>query len=102
MERHGEFIKKLRLEKGHTQESFSKFCSISRSYLSLIERGRKTPNMAVLGKIASSLNLNFLDLLITLKLFESYDGPPIVFFRMLQKAVNSIQSEYLVKRVPNA
>ena len=41
----GKIIKKLRKEKGFTQEQFAEKINLSTNYLSKVERGMNTPNV---------------------------------------------------------
>ena len=52
----GENIKRLRADKGLTQELFAKETGISRSYLSDLENNRKSPTIETLEKIARKMN----------------------------------------------
>jgi len=51
-------IRKTRLEKNFTQEYMAEQLSISQTYYSKIERGRKGITLAQLVKIGGVLNLN--------------------------------------------
>ena len=53
----GNVIKELRLERGFKQNEFAEKCSLSQSYLSLIEKGTKEPTLAMLKRIASNLSV---------------------------------------------
>ena len=58
----GEKIKKLRVEKGVTQEQLADEAGISVDFLSLIERGRNAPSFKNLEKIARALKVSVKDL----------------------------------------
>ena len=53
----GALIRELRLRKGMSQEVLSGLAEISRSHLSMIETGGKSPNMETLWRISSALEL---------------------------------------------
>ena len=53
----GEVIRKLRIQRGMTQEVFSGFAAIGRTHLSMIESGAKQPNLKTLWQIAAALNM---------------------------------------------
>lgn len=53
----GEAIKQIRLQKGFNQGEFAKICSISQTYLSQIENGRKLPNFNVIEYISSKCDI---------------------------------------------
>ena len=55
-------IRKLREQKGMTQELLSGFAGIARSHLAMIERGNKQPNFETIWKIAVALNMRLSDL----------------------------------------
>ncbi len=52
-------IRRLRKEKGIQQKDFAEICGISQTYLSQIEKGKKTPTIDMLGKISEKLNIPF-------------------------------------------
>ena len=53
----GKVIRKLRREKGITQETLSGLSGIVRSHLAMIETGAKTANVETLWKIAEALGM---------------------------------------------
>ncbi len=52
-------IRRLRKEKGIQQKDFAEMCGISQTYLSQIEKGRKTPTLDMLEKISKALKIPF-------------------------------------------
>ena len=56
-EKFGKKIKKLRAEKGITQEELAQKVGISVDFLSLIERGKNAPSFENLEKIAKALSV---------------------------------------------
>lgn len=53
----GEKIRKLRKEKGITQEKLAEAIKISRTHMGHIEQGRKTPSLKVLEKLSRALKI---------------------------------------------
>ncbi len=64
----GKEIRKRRMELGHTMESISKLCGISRGMLGLIESGKSTTTITTLWKLASILKIEIKELFPNLKL----------------------------------
>lgn len=58
----GEVVKEARTREGVTQEELAGMVSVTRNYISDIERGQYTPSVKTLVRIAAALNidLNFL------------------------------------------
>lgn len=54
----GERIKKLRKEKGLTQEQLADEAQIERSYMGTIERGERNPTLLKVHKIAKALKVS--------------------------------------------
>jgi len=53
----GRVISKLRQERGLSQELFAELAGVHRTYVSQLERGIKSPTLAVLSKIADALKV---------------------------------------------
>ncbi len=53
----GNAIKLCRTQKGYTQSQLSEKASISVSYLSLLEKGKRDPNLSTLQDISTALNV---------------------------------------------
>lgn len=51
-------LRKIRNERGKTQEEMAYDLGISFRYLGSIERGRVSPSVTILGKIANALDLD--------------------------------------------
>jgi len=49
-------IRELRVRRGLTQEALAHGCGIHRTYVSLLERGAKSPTVEVISRIARALN----------------------------------------------
>lgn len=58
----GSLIRKLRLERGHSQETFGQACQIDRTYVGMIERGEVNVTLAVVVKLARGLEITLVDL----------------------------------------
>lgn len=54
----GERLRKERKKRGLTAEMFAKMCQTSRSYITLIESGKRLPGKKILPKIARALELD--------------------------------------------
>ncbi len=54
----GAVIRRLRREKGMTQELLSGFAGIARTHLTMIEKGTKQPNFETVWRIAVALGIN--------------------------------------------
>ena len=59
----GSKIKKLREEKGFDQKSFAFDCEIGRTQLYMIEKGKTSPRLFTLMKIADGLEISVSELL---------------------------------------
>ena len=53
----GQKIRRLRKEKGWSQEEFADKCGIQRAHMSLIERGRQNLTLATLENICRNLGV---------------------------------------------
>jgi transcriptional regulator with XRE-family HTH domain len=54
----GQKIRKLRTEKGWSQEDFADMCGIGRAHMSLIERGQQNLTLATLETICKVLGIS--------------------------------------------
>ena len=59
----GSNLKRLREQRGLSQEEFADQCGLHRTYISGIERGVRNPTIAIIDKIARSLKVPAGDLL---------------------------------------
>lgn len=55
-------IRKIRLEKGLTQEKLALEAGVNRAYIGYIETGKRKPSVETLEKIAKSLHVKLVDL----------------------------------------
>jgi transcriptional regulator with XRE-family HTH domain len=53
----GQNVRRLREEKGWSQEDYAERAGIHRTYVSDIERGRRNPTITVLEKLAKPLEI---------------------------------------------
>lgn len=55
-EKFGKRLRKLRIDKGLSQEELSKEVGLDRTYVGKIERGEKSPSLKTIEKIAKKLD----------------------------------------------
>ncbi|MBI3183707.1 MAG: helix-turn-helix transcriptional regulator [Myxococcales bacterium] len=67
-------IRMMRERKGITQEDFASRCGISVSFVSLLERGERSPSYETLVEVASALDISLSDLFRESPI-EAYDDP---------------------------
>jgi len=58
----GNQVKKLRLQKGLSQEKLALLSNLDRTYLPSIEKGNRNVSITVVEKIAKALNVNISDM----------------------------------------
>jgi len=51
-------VRRLRLERGYTQEELSELAGINRNYTGMIERGERSPTVDMLEKLAKALKID--------------------------------------------
>ncbi|WP_051356354.1 helix-turn-helix domain-containing protein [Azorhizobium doebereinerae] len=61
-DRLGPNLRQLRLEKGMTLDRLAAASALTRGYLSLVERGLKTPSISALLRVATALDVNIAQL----------------------------------------
>lgn len=59
----GSKIRRLRKQKGLTQEKLAELANLDYSYLNLIEAGKRNPTIKRLAKIARALHIQLKDLI---------------------------------------
>ena len=59
----GRNLRRIRLQKGLTQEELSTVSGFSQQYLSGLERGHRNPTVVSVYELAQALDVNYLDLL---------------------------------------
>lgn len=60
----GENVRRIRQDRGLTQEQFADQSGFSQQYLSGLERGRRNPTVVTLFELATALNVTPIDLLV--------------------------------------
>ncbi|TXH06259.1 MAG: XRE family transcriptional regulator [Nevskiaceae bacterium] len=55
--RFGRVVRELRERHGWSQERLAEIADLNRSYLGEIERGRVTPSLSTIGKLAAALQV---------------------------------------------
>jgi transcriptional regulator with XRE-family HTH domain len=55
-------LRRLRVQKGLSQEALAVDAAIDRTYVSRLERGLENPTVAVLGRLAGALDADIRDL----------------------------------------
>lgn len=53
----GQLIRRLREERGWSQEMLAEFATLNRSYVGDLERGAATPSLATIDKLASAFGI---------------------------------------------
>lgn len=56
-------MKRLRLEKGFSQESLAFSADLDRTYITSIEKGERNVSITVVEKLANALNVSILEFL---------------------------------------
>ena len=59
----GRHVKRIRLERGLTQEALADMCGHSQQYISDLERGKRNPTVVSVYEIAQALGVTHLDLM---------------------------------------
>lgn len=57
-----EKLKKLRKERGLSQEALALLCDIDRTYIGRIENMKRNPSLEILNKIAKGLGIKLIEL----------------------------------------
>lgn len=53
----GKILKKYRLKSGLSQEKLALISKIDRTYISLLERGKRTPSINIVFKLANAMDV---------------------------------------------
>lgn len=56
-------LRKIRMQKGLSQEKVAELAGIHRTYVGLIERSQRNINLATVDKLATALNVDIVELL---------------------------------------
>lgn len=67
----GQTIRKIRLSKGISQESFADLCDLHRTYISDIELGKRNVSLENIEKISKALDLKIYQLFMEMETHES-------------------------------
>jgi len=59
----GAVIKKLRVQRGYSQEQLASFSELERTFISMLERGIKQPSLKTIGSLARAFGLKNYELL---------------------------------------
>ncbi|WP_301003465.1 helix-turn-helix transcriptional regulator [Pseudoalteromonas sp.] len=71
IEAFGQVLKQLRKEKGLSQEKLAELCGLDRTYVSMLERGKRQPTLTTIFKIGNVLHIKPYKLV--LRIEESID-----------------------------
>lgn len=58
----GNTVRKLRIERGISQEDFAELCELHRTYISDIELGKRNVSLENIAKIANALEISISEL----------------------------------------
>ena len=58
----GDVVRRLRVERGVSQESLADEAGLHRTYISLVERGLRNPSLTVIRQLARALHVTATDL----------------------------------------
>lgn len=67
----GKAIRKLRIEKGISQEAFADMCDLHRTYISDVELGKRNVSLENIQKMAVALNMSISDVFLEVDKNES-------------------------------
>jgi transcriptional regulator with XRE-family HTH domain len=68
----GHTIRKLRIEKGISQEAFANMCDLHRTYISDVELGKRNVSLENIQKMAEALSLSIHDVFSEVEKNESF------------------------------
>ena len=54
----GSVLREVRLQKGISQDTLASLCDFDRTYPSLLERGLRSPTLAMIFRISEALEIN--------------------------------------------
>jgi DNA polymerase V len=72
----GMTLRETRILKGMSQENLALESELDRTYISMLERGIKTPTLTTLAKLAKALDVTSADFLAKVQLLESGENVP--------------------------
>ncbi len=59
----GRQLQRIRAQKGLTQEELAELSGFDRTYISLLERGKRNPSLVAISRIADALGVQISELL---------------------------------------
>ena len=63
----GKAVRKLRSDRGISQEEFAELCGLHRTYISDVELGKRNVSLENIGRIADALNMPLSELFAEVK-----------------------------------
>lgn len=63
----GKAVRKLRSDRGISQEKFAELCGLHRTYISDVELGKRNVSLENIGRIAEALNMPLSELFAEVK-----------------------------------
>lgn len=92
----GQTILKIRKSRKITQEELAKKSELSKSYISMIESGKKKPTLVTLEKISNSLGIPFSILsFLSFNIEEVPSGKKEIFEKIMPEFKEIIENLYL-------
>lgn len=82
-------LKRFRLAQKLTQDDFSLVSS--RAYLSILERGKKTPTLGKVGQLAAAMNINPVSLVAYTYLLENKDIDLKTLTSLISKEIKAVE-----------
>lgn len=58
----GRRVRELRLQQAYSQDKLAERCGFDRTYISMVERGKRNPSFSNLVKLADGLGVSLLEL----------------------------------------
>lgn len=86
----GRAIKNLRVSKGVKQRELSDLCNITQTYLSLIENGKKKPNIGLIEKISTNLEIPLPVMFFQSLTEDDVEGSKKEIFRLMLPSINEL------------
>ena len=96
----GEKIKKLRQERGWTQQEAAKMLNIVEGYLCYLENGSKHGSLTTYTELARLYDYPLWDLFDSKKVVKRSKGPSLILYGLSRKDINLIRN--IVRAIRNA